>query len=45
VEEIDTRAAAITGFSFIGNTFRGIGLPDCFAAQKAAEHIGPEEVA
>jgi len=42
VAEIDARAAAIPGFSLIGNAFHGIGIPDCVrSAQKAAEKIGP----
>jgi len=41
VAEIDARAAAIPGFSLIGNAFHGIGIPDCVrSAQKAAERIG-----
>jgi oxygen-dependent protoporphyrinogen oxidase len=42
VAEIAARAAAIPGFSLIGNAFYGIGIPDCVrSAQKAAERIGP----
>jgi oxygen-dependent protoporphyrinogen oxidase len=46
VQEIDARAAAIAGFSLIGNAFHGIGIPDCVrSAQKAAERIGPAQTA
>jgi oxygen-dependent protoporphyrinogen oxidase len=41
VAEIDARAAAIPGFSLIGNAFHGIGIPDCVrSAQDAAKSIG-----
>ncbi len=41
VAEIDSRAAAIPGFSLIGNAFHGIGIPDCVrAAKEASERIG-----
>ena len=41
VAEIDARAAAIPGFSLIGNAFHGIGIPDCVrSAQLASEKIG-----
>jgi oxygen-dependent protoporphyrinogen oxidase len=40
VQEIDSRAAAIPGFSLIGNAFHGIGIPDCVrSAKTAAERI------
>ena len=40
VAEIDARAAAIPGFSLIGNAFHGIGIPDCVrSAQQAVEII------
>jgi oxygen-dependent protoporphyrinogen oxidase len=43
VAEIDARAAAIPGFSLIGNAFHGIGIPDCVrSAQQAAERIGSD---
>jgi oxygen-dependent protoporphyrinogen oxidase len=42
VQEIESRAAQLPGFSLIGNAFNGIGIPDCVrSAQKAAECIGP----
>jgi protoporphyrinogen/coproporphyrinogen III oxidase len=40
VAEIDSRAAAIPGFSLIGNAFHGIGIPDCVrSAQTVAAQI------
>ncbi len=40
VAEIDARAAAIPGFSLIGNAFHGIGIPDCVrSARNAAAQI------
>jgi oxygen-dependent protoporphyrinogen oxidase len=41
VAEIDARAAAIPGFSLIGNAFRGVGIPDCVRlAKDAAVRVG-----
>jgi len=41
VAEMDARAAAIPGFSLIGNAFHGVGIPDCVRlAKEAAARIG-----
>ncbi|HVW09588.1 MAG TPA: protoporphyrinogen oxidase [Bryobacteraceae bacterium] len=41
VAEMDARAAAIPGFSLIGNAFHGIGIPDCVRlAKDAAARLG-----
>jgi oxygen-dependent protoporphyrinogen oxidase len=41
VAEMDARAAAIPGFSLIGNAFHGVGIPDCVRlAKEAAARVG-----
>ncbi|HVY94741.1 MAG TPA: protoporphyrinogen oxidase [Bryobacteraceae bacterium] len=41
VAEMDARAAAIPGFSLIGNAFHGVGIPDCVRlAKNAAARVG-----
>jgi oxygen-dependent protoporphyrinogen oxidase len=41
VAEMDRRAAAIPGFSLIGNAFHGVGIPDCVRlAKEASGRVG-----
>jgi oxygen-dependent protoporphyrinogen oxidase len=36
VQEIMTRAAAVTGLALAGNAYHGIGIPDCIRLGREA---------